>query len=104
MKIDYVTSTRGDYVIVQYYVTIYCEDDGAHFPAYSFSHWFLLKGDEVSKTDDEIYEKVLDGLKGCIKDRYGYTLEELEADPAFRRINISVSKELNYDKQIDLTK
>ena len=64
MKIDYVTSTRGDYVIVQYYVTIYCEDDGAHFPAYSFSHWFLLKGDEVSKTDDEIYEKVLDGLKG----------------------------------------
>lgn len=104
MKIDYATSTRGDYVIVHYYVTIYCEDDGAHFPAYSFSHWFLLKGDEVSKTDDEIYDKVLEGLNECIKDRYGYTLEELEADPAFRRINISVSKELNYDKQINFTK
>ena len=104
MKIDYITSTRGDYAIVHYYVTIYCEDDGVHFTSFQFSHWFLLKGDEVLKTDDEIYEKVLEGLDNCIKDRYGYTLEELEADPAFRRIDVSVSKELNYDKQIELTK
>ena len=104
MKIDYVTTTRGDYAIVHYYVTIYCEDDGVHFPAYSFSHWFLLKGDDVFKTDDEIYEKVLEGLKDRVKDRYGCTLEELEADPAFKKISVRVSKELNYDKQIELTK
>lgn len=104
MKTDYITTTRGDYATIHYYVTVHCEDDSVHFPVYNFSGWFILKGVDVSKTEDEIYEMALDHLKANIKDRYGYTFEELEADPAFKDIYVSVEKELYFDRKIKLTK
>ena len=104
MKNDYITNQIGDYATINYSATIYNEDDETHFPYYSFSGWFLLKGDDVDKTDDEIYGMVFDHFKGCVKERYGYTLEEIEADPAFKSIIIVVSKNLNFSKQIKLTK
>lgn len=104
MKIDYITTTRGDYATIHYNVTVHCEDDSVHFPVYNFNGWFILKGADVSKTEDEIYEMALDHLKSNIKQRYGYTLEELEADPAFKDIYVSVEKELYFDRKIKLTK
>lgn len=104
MKINYKTSSLGDYAAIIYRATIYNEDDCAHFPAYVYNGYFLIKGDEMSKTDDEIYEMVINHMKENVKEHYGYTFEEMEADPAFKRINICVTKELYYNRQINLTK
>ena len=104
MKISYENSTLADYATICYRVTIHNEDDGVHFPAYEFTGYIFVIGDDVYKSDDEIYEMVVNHMKTHLMDRYGCTFEEMEADPAFKDVNICVSKELYYSKQINFTK
>lgn len=104
MKISYENSSVADYATICYCVTIHNEDDSVHFPAYEFTGYIFVIGDDVYKSDDEIYEMVINHMKDNVKERYGYTFEEMEADPAFKDINIRVSKELYYSKQINFTK
>lgn len=104
MKISYETSNLGDYAVVYYGVTIYNEDDSVHLPRYEYNGYILIKGEDISKTDDEIYEMVVNHMKDNVKERYGYTFEEMEADPAFKSINICVSKQLYFAKEINIGK
>jgi hypothetical protein len=104
MKISYENSTLADYATISYCVTIHNEDDSVHFPVYEFTGYIFVIGDDVYKSDYEIYEMVINHMKTHLMDRYGYTFEEMEADPAFKDINIRVSKELYYSKQINFTK
>lgn len=104
MNIEYNTSKNGDYVVIVYSVGIHCKDDGAHYALYNYNGYMLLKGDDVGKSDDELYDMVIENLKENYKKFNHITFEEQLDDPAFEYINISVKKEIFYDKQIKITK
>ena len=105
MNIDYKTSNysknRG---AVVYSVTVACKDDGVHFPRFGYNGYMLLKEDDVDKSDDELYDMVIEDLKENYKKLNRITFEEQLDDPAFEHINISVKKEIFYDKNIKITK
>ena len=105
MNIEYKTSNynknRGAII---YSVTVACKDDGVHFPRFSYNGYMLLNGNDVDKSDDELYDMVIEDLKVNYKKFNKITFEEQLEDPAFEYINISVKKEIFYDKSIKITK
>ena len=105
MNIEYKTSnySKNNGAVV-YSVTVACKDDGVHFPLFSYNGYMLLKGDDVDKSDDELYDMVIEDLKENYKKFNRITFEEQLDDPAFEYINISVKKEIFYDKNIKITK
>lgn len=102
MKIKF--SHKKPYYIIIYTVHIMCKDDGAHFPYFSYNGYMQLNGDDVDKSDDELYVMVIKDLKENYKKFNHITFEEQLKDPAFESINISVKKEVFYDKSIKITK
>jgi hypothetical protein len=104
MNIEYNTSKYKNYGVIIYSVTIHCKDDGVHFPLYSYNGFMKLNSEDIEKSDDELYEMVLAHFKEEYKSHNHVTLEEQLDDPAFEYINISVKKEVFYDKNIKITK
>lgn len=109
MTIDYFTNTLGnlnDYVIVNYCVSVRCKDDGAHFPCFIYNDSIILKNEEVKrfKTDYELFHMVVEHMKYKYKNKMRITLDEQMEDDAFEDITISISKVIQYDKQIKITK
>lgn len=105
MNIEYETNNYNkNYGAIVYNVTVACKDDGVHFPLFGYNGYMLLKGDDVDKSDDELYVMVIEDLKANYKKFNHITFEEQLEDPAFEYINISVSKEIFYDKSIKITK
>lgn len=105
MNIEYKNSNYNkNNVIIIYSVSVACKDDGAHFPHFNYDGYMLLKGDDVDKSDDELYDMVIENLKENYKKFNRITFEEQIEDPAFEYISISVKKEIFYDKQIKITK
>lgn len=105
MNIEYKNSNYGkNYGTVVYSVTVVCKDDGVHFPRFSYNGYMLLKKDDLDKSDDELYDMVVEDLKENYKKFNRITLDEQLDDPAFEYINISVKKEIFYDKSIKITK
>jgi len=104
MNIEYNTSKYKNYGVIIYGVTIHCKDDGVHFPLYSYNGFMKLNSEDTEKSDDELYEMVLAHFKEQYKSHNRITLEEQIEDPAFEYINISVKKEVFYDKSIKITK
>ena len=81
-----------------------CKDDGVHFPYFGYNGYLLLKGDDVDKSDDELYDMVIEDLKANYKKFNRITFEEQLEDQAFEHINISIKKEIFYNKQVFITK
>lgn len=104
MNIEYNTSKYKNYGVIIYGVTIHCKDDGVHFPLYSYNGFMKLNSEDIEKSDDELYDMVLAHFKEEYKSKNRITLEEQIEDPAFEHINISVKKEVFYDKSIKITK
>lgn len=104
MNIEYNTGSYKNYGVIIYNVSVHCKDDGVHFPLYSYNGFMPLHPEDVEKSDDELYEMVLAHFKEDYKNRSLITLEEQTEDPAFEYINISVKKEVFYDKSIKITK
>lgn len=105
MNIEYNNPARiKNYGAIIYSVTVVCKDDGVHFPRSSYNGYMLLKGDDVDKSDDELYDMVIEDLKENYKKFNRITFEEQLDDPAFEYINISIKKEIFYDKSIKITK
>ena len=104
MNIEYNTSNYKNYGVITYNVTVHCKDDGVHFPLFSYNGFMTLRPEDVEKSDDELYEMVLAHFKGKYKDYNHITLDEQIEDPAFEYINISVKKEVFYDKSIKISK
>ena len=105
MNIEYKTSNynKNNGAII-YKVTVACKDDGVHFPRFSYNGYILLRGDDVDKSDDELYDMAIEDLKVNYKKFNRITFEEQLEDPAFEYISISVKKEIFYDKSIKITK
>ena len=91
MNIEYNTIKNKNYGVIIYGVTIHCKDDGAHFPLYSYNGFMSLNSEDIEKSEE-------------YKSKKRITLEEQIEDPAFEYINISVKKEVFYDKSIKITK
>lgn len=104
MKIDYPTNNFGDYMVVHYGISVRCKDDGAHFPYFTYNDYILLRGENVNKTDDELYSMVIEHMKNNYKKHQHITLDEQLEDSAFEEISISISKEVCYAKEIKITK
>lgn len=104
MNIEYTSNKYPNYGVIIYGVNIHCKDDGVHFPLYSYNGFMKLNPEDVEKSDDELYEMVLAHFKEGYKSHNRITLEEQIEDPAFEYINISVKKEVFYDKSIKITK
>ena len=104
MNIEYKTSKYKNYGVIIYSVTIHCKDDGVHFPLYSYNGFMKLNSEDIEKSDDELYNMVIEDLKENYKKFNHITFEEQLDDPAFEYINISVKKEILYDKSIKITK
>lgn len=102
MNITYIDSKQPRYQIIQYDVTIYNEDDGAHFPMYNYSDTIIFSGRESYKSEQEIYDIALSHFMNNYEKHVHMTLEEQAKDPAFRGINIRVSSTVSYQKQIDI--
>lgn len=102
MEINFINSVQGKYLIIKYDVTIYNEDDGAHFPVYNYSGTILFSGDAVNKDEQEIYDAVLNDFRNTYKERFHMTLEEQAKDPAFRGINIRVESTVCHQKYIEI--
>ena len=105
MNIEYKTSnySKNNGAII-YKVTVACKDDGVHFPRFSYNGYMLLRGDDVDKSDDELYDMAFEDLKVNYKRFNRITFEEQLEDPAFEYISISIKKEIFYDKTIKITK
>jgi hypothetical protein len=103
MNIEYKNYSKN-YGTISYSVDVICKDDGAHFPRFSYTGYILLKGDDVDKSDDEIYAMVIEDMKNNYMKFNHITLDEQFEDPAFERIKISVKKDIFYDKKIEITK
>ena len=58
----------------------------------------------MGKSDDELYDMAIEDLKANYKKFNRITFEKQIEDPAFEYINISIKKEIFYDKQIKITK
>ena len=104
MNIEYNTSNYKNYGVITYNVTVHCKDDGVHFPLFSYNGFMTLGPEDVEKSDDELYEMVLAHFKKDYKNRNHITLDEQIEDLAFEYINISVKKEVFYDKSIKISK
>ena len=105
MNIEYKTNNYNkNYGSVVYSVTVACKDDGVHFPRFSYNGYMLLRGDDVGKSDDELYDMVIEDFKKNYKKFNHITFEGQLDDPAFEYINISVKKEVFYDKSIKIAK
>lgn len=105
MNIEYKTSNYSkDRGSIIYSVTVACKDDGVHFPRFSYNGYMLLNENNVDKSDDELYDMVIEDLKANYKKFNRITFEEQLEDPALEYINISVKKEIFYDKSIKITK
>lgn len=105
MNIEYKAGNYNkNYCAVVYHVTVVCKDDGAHFPRFAYNGYMLLKGDDVDKSDDELYDMVIEDLKANYKKFNRITFEEQLEDQAFEYIGISINKEIFYDKSIKITK
>ena len=104
MKIVYSTNNFGEYMVVKYQVSVSCKDDGAHFPYFTYSDFILLRGENINKTDDEIYSMVIEHMKDNYEKHLHTTFGERVEDPAFEYINISICKEVHYGKEIKITK
>ncbi len=104
MNIEYKTSNYSkNYGAVVYSVTVSCKDDGVHFPRFSYVGYMPLKSNDMDKTDDELYDMVIEDLKKNYKKFNRITFEEQLEDPEFEYINISVKKEIYYDRHIKIT-
>lgn len=104
MNIEYISNKYPNYGNIIYGVNIHCKDDGVHFPFYAYNGFMPLKAEDINKDDDELYDMVLIHFKEQYKEKNGICLDELLEDPAFEYINISVKKEVFYDKNIKITK
>lgn len=105
MNIEYKTNIfNKNYGTVVYSVDVVCKDDGVHFPRFGYNGHVLLKGDDVDKSDDAFYDMVIEDLKKNYKKFNNITFDEQLDDPAFEYINISIKKEIFYDKQVFITK
>ena len=106
MKIEYKDSkySQRPYTDVEYNVTVICEDDGAHSPYFTYSGFVLLKDDEVNKTEQEIYDAVVEHAMAHYKEHNFVTIEEQMEDPAFKGIEISVTKTMYFSKVIKIKK
>lgn len=105
MNIEYNNSAHAKiYGFLHYKVTVVYTDDGTHFPYFNHDNYILLKGDDVNKRDDELYDMVIEDLKENYKKFNHITLEEQLNDPAFECINISVKKETFCSRSIKITK
>lgn len=104
MNIEYITPKAPRYGVLTYYVEIHCKDDGAHFPLYTYNGFIMLKEDDISKSDDELYEMAITDLKNKYKDKNRITLDEQLEDPAFEYINVQIKKEFFNEKYIKITK
>ena len=105
MNIEYKTSNYSkNYGAIVYSVTVSCKDDGVHFPRFAYNGYMLLKGDDMDKSDAELYDMVVEDFKKNYKKFNRITFDEQLDDPAFEYINISVKKEIFYDKSIKITK
>ena len=102
MEINFINSNQGKFLIIKYDVTIYNEDDGAHFPVYNYSGTILFSGDAVNKNEQEIYDAVLNHFRDNYEKRFHITLEEQVKDPAFRGINIRVESTVSHEKLIEI--
>ena len=105
MNIEYNIPAHAEtYDSIIYNVSVVRNDDGVHFPYFNYDSYLPLKGNDVNKSDDELYDMVIEDLKKNYK-KYNYiTFEEQLDDPAFECINISLKKEIFYDKSIKITK
>ena len=104
MKIEYPTNNFGDYMVAHYEISVRCKDDGAHFPYFTYNDFILLRGENVNKTDDELYSMVIEHMKNNYKKHLHITFDEQLEDSAFEGISISISKEMCYAKEIKITK
>ena len=105
MNIEYKTSDYSkNNVVIIYSVSVACKDDGVHFPRFNYNGYMLLKGGDVDKSDDELYDMVIEDLKENYKKFNHITFEEQLDDPAFEHISITVKKEVFYDKSVKITK
>lgn len=105
MNIEYKTSNYSENNgSVVYSVTVACKDDGVHFPRFGYNGYMLLKGDDINKSDDELYDMVIEDLKENYKKFNRITFEEQLDDPAFEYVSISVKKEIFYNRHIKITK
>ena len=105
MNIEYNIPAHSEtYGSIIYNVSVVFNDDGIHFSYFSYRSYLLLKGDDVDKSDDELYDMVIEDLKKNYKKYNRITFEEQLDDPAFECINISIVKEIFYDKSIKITK
>ena len=105
MNIEYNKPAHAEiYGFIIYNVSVVYKDDGIHFPYSNYSAYLLLKGDDVNKSDDELYDMAIEDLKRTYKNFNHITFEEQLDDSAFEHINISLKKEIFYDKSIKITK
>lgn len=105
MNIEYKASHYNKYYgSIVYSVTVACKDDGVHFPRFDYNGYMLLRGDDADKSDDELYDMVIEDLKANYKKFNRITFEEQLEDPAFEYISISIKKEIFYNKSIKITK
>ena len=105
MNIEYnIPAHSKIYGAIFYNVSVACKDDGKHFPYSNYSAYLLLKGNDVNKSDDELYDMVIEDLKRTYENFNHITFEEQLDDSAFEHINISLKKEIFYDKNIKITK
>ena len=106
MKIEYKDRKYSQipYADVEYNVTVMCEDDGVHFPFFTYSGFVVLKDDEVNKTEQEIYDAVVEHAMAHYKEHNFVTIEEQMEDPAFKGIEISVTKTTYFSKIIKIKK
>ena len=105
MNIEYNIPAHSEtYGSIIYNVSVVFNDDGIHFSYFSYRSYLLLKGDDVDKSDDELYDMVIEDLKRTYESFSHITFEEQLDDSAFEHINISLKKEIFYDKSIKITK
>ena len=105
MNIEYNIPTSSKiYGAIIYNVIVTCKEDGVHFPCFSYNGHMLLKGDDVNKSDDELYDMVIKDLKKNYKNFNHITFEEQLDDSSFECINISVKKETFCSRSIKITK
>jgi hypothetical protein len=102
MKIEYVNGRQIPYIVVKYSVTVSCEDDGVHFPYFTYNGFAYFKDDEANKTEQEIYDAVVEHALAHYKEHNFVTIEEQMEDPAFKGIEISVEKTMFYNKVIKI--
>lgn len=105
MNIEYNIPAHAEtYGAIIYNVSVVCKDDGVHFPYFNYNGYLLLKGNDVNRSDDELYDMVIEDLKKNYKVFNDITLEEQLDDSAFECINISVKKETFCSRSIKITK